>query len=228
MQSVLLLHGAIGAIDQLEIIEKELASSFIVHKLNFSSHGGFGVIDQPFSIQIFANDVLDYLNKNQIKSISLFGYSMGGYVALYVAKHHPARVQKIITLATKFTWNESTAAKETAMLQADKIEEKLPAFAISLQKRHAPHDWKTVLEKTAAMLTEMGKDNPLKKEDYKSITQPVLLLLGDKDKMVTFNETEAVCKALPNAKMSLLLDTPHPIEAVNTGLLIQKISSFLA
>ncbi len=228
MQPLLLLHGAIGAKDQLEIIEKELASSYIVHKLSFSGHGGLGAIDQPFSIQNFASDVLIYLDKNQIKSISIFGYSMGGYVALYLAKYHHSRVDKIITLATKFAWNEIIAAKETGMLQADKIEEKLPAFAISLQKRHAPHNWKTVLEKTTAMLVEMGKDNPLKKEDYAEITHPVLLLLGDKDKMVSLEETEVICNALPNAQFSILPDTPHPIEAVNTALLAQKISSFLA
>lgn len=228
MQPILLLHGAIGAMDQLEILEKELSSSFTVHKLNFSRSGGFGAIEQPFSIQHFTNDVLVYLDKNQIESIAIFGYSMGGYVALYLAKHHPARIEKIITLATKFSWNETIAAKEAAMLQADKIEEKLPAFAISLQKRHAPLNWKTVLEKTATMLIEMGKNNPLKMEDYAQIKHRVLLLLGDKDKMVSLEETAAIYHTLPNAQLSILPDTAHPIEAVKTNQLAYQIERFLS
>jgi pimeloyl-ACP methyl ester carboxylesterase len=82
---------------------------------------------------------------------------MGGYVAIYLARYYPESVNKIITLATKFIWNETIAAKEIKMLNADKIEEELPDFAVALHKRHAPDNWKTVLEKTAAMLIEMGK-----------------------------------------------------------------------
>lgn len=66
---------------------------------------------------------------------------------MYLAEHHPQRIKKIITLATKFNWDETIAAQKIKMLNADKIEEKLPRFAAGLQKRHAPNNWKTVLVK---------------------------------------------------------------------------------
>ena len=152
---------------------------------------------------------------------------MGGYVALYLAKNYPQRIHKIITLATKFKWDAVIAAKEINMQQPGKIEEKLPAFAISLQKRHAPDDWKKVLEKTAVMLFEMGKDNPLQRDDYLNIQHSTLLMLGDKDKMVTLEETQEVCQTLPNGQLSILQNTPHPIELVNTTVLADKIIAFL-
>ena len=152
---------------------------------------------------------------------------MGGYVALYLAKKYPDKVEKVITLATKFHWDETTAEKEIKMLNADKIEEKLPAFAQTLKERHAPNDWKELLAKTAAMLTEMGKDNPLKLEDYQSLNLPVMVTIGDRDKMITLEETLAVYKALPDARMCMLPETQHPIEQANIQHLLFCIRQFI-
>jgi pimeloyl-ACP methyl ester carboxylesterase len=227
MQPILLLHGAIGAADQLSGLEEKLADSFAVHSINFSGHGGFPLTAENFSIKLFASEVIAFLDKKGINSIGIFGYSMGGYVAMYLAKYHPERINKIITLATKFNWDETIAANEIKMLNAKKIEEKLPQFAAILQKRHAPNDWKTLLEKTAAMLVEMGKDNPLKSSDYPVIQQPVLLMLGDRDKMVTLDETVDVYKNLAKAQLAILPNTSHPIEVVDSGRLVYEIRSFL-
>lgn len=227
MQSILLLHGAIGASDQLAGLEEELAGSFSVHLLNFSGHGGSPITPEHFSIKLFASDIITFLNKKEIASINIFGYSMGGYVAMYLAKYYPERVNRIITLATKFNWDETIAAHEIKMLNPARIEEKLPAFAAALQKRHEPHNWKTVLEKTAAMLIEMGKDNPLKIDDYQAVKHSVLLMLGDRDKMVTLDETTTVYRLLPKAQLAVLPNTPHPIEMVNTGRLAFEVKTFL-
>jgi pimeloyl-ACP methyl ester carboxylesterase len=226
MQHILLLHGAIGSKDQLYQLEQKLADSFTVHRLNFSGHGGSPVADAAFSISLFASEVIAFLDKKEIDSIHIFGYSMGGYVAMYLAKHYPQKIKKIITLATKFAWDENIAGQEIKMLNAAKIEEKLPDFAAALQKRHAPCNWKTVLEKTAAMLTAMGKDNPLKTADYSEIQHPVLLMLGDRDKMVTLDETVEVYKNLPQAQLAVLPNTAHPIEMLNADRLANEIRAF--
>lgn len=227
MKDILLLHGAIGAADQLQPLAGQLASAFKVHTLSFSGHGGNEFPEQGFSIDTFAGDVLAYMDNKGLQQIDIFGYSMGGYVAMYLAKKHPERVGKIVTLATKFHWDEATAAKEVQMVNADKIEAKLPAFAQALKDRHAPQDWKAMLKHTADMLTAMGADNPLKTEDYAAIQHKVLVLLGDKDRMVGLDETVAVYKSLPNAAMGMLPDTQHPIEQVDGELLAYFIKRFL-
>lgn len=226
MKQLLLLHGAIGAADQLLPLKQKLQDNYEVHTLNFSGHGG-RAYDGKFSIDRFADEVLAYLDANNIASINIFGYSMGGYVALYLAKKHQHRVSQVVTLATKFYWDEAVAAKETAMLDADKIAAKVPAFAAALEKRHAPNDWKEVLNNTRIMLLQMGANNPLKIEQYKEIVIPVTVLIGDRDKMVTLEETVAVYKALPDAKMGMLLDSHHPIEQVNADMLVYMIDQSL-
>lgn len=227
MKTILLLHGAIGAADQLEPLAAQLRESYTVRTLNFSGHGGTAD-NGAFSIPAFAQEVLAYLDAEGLLQVSIFGYSMGGYVALYLAKQHPERVEKIVTLATKFHWDEPTAAKEAQMLDAEKIAIKVPAFAAALEKRHAPNDWEALLNKTKDMLHAMGANNPLQVADYAAIQTPVTVCLGDADKMVTLDETLAVYKTLPHAKLAVLPATQHPIEQANILLLAFIIKQFIA
>ena len=180
----------------------------------------------PFAIDIFAEQVMRYLDNQQIDRVDIFGYSMGGYVALYLAKMYPHRVRRIFTLGTKFEWTPDIAARETKMLNPEIIAEKIPAFAAALEKRHAPNDWKQVLSKTADMMMGLGRANPLVLDDFSGIDLPVLLGLGDSDTMVTRAETEAVLNRLPNARLTVLPQTPHPIEKADVRLLQSEILSF--
>ena len=227
MQHLLLLHGAIGAKDQLQPLANALHDKYIVHAINFNGHGGTSFSEQPFSIELFAKDVLVYLQQNNIEQTNIFGYSMGGYVGMYLAKHHPQLINKVVTLATKFYWDETIATKEIKMLDATTIEQKIPVFAAQLQQRHAPQDWKLLLEKTTALLSSLGKNNTLQLEHYTTISTPSLLLLGDRDKMITLDETLAVYKQLPNTQLGILPNTPHPIEKADIEMLTFFIQHFI-
>ena len=226
MKHLLLLHGAIGSKEQLNPLNESLSDVFHVHSINFSGHGG-QELKEDFSIPQFAAEVLKWMKEFRLGKISIFGYSMGGYVALYLARFYPEVVDNIITLGTKWQWDEAIAAKGVAMLDPEVIEKKLPKFAEQLAQHHQPQDWRILLNKTAGMLTEMGRSNPLRVEDYSTIQTKVLLLLGDRDKMVTLDETVAVFKRLPSAQLGILPNTPHPIEAVNMQQLAHLIKNFL-
>lgn len=226
MDNLLLLHGAIGSNAQFDSLRKEIGKVFKLYSFNFPGHGGEQIPETGFSIQLFADATISFMDKNKLEKVSIFGYSMGGYVALYLAKYFPERIEKVITLATKFHWDELTAQKEVRMLDADKIEAKIPAFATELKKRHAPVNWKSVLNETSEMLLKMGKDNPLKPNDYSTIKTPILILLGDNDKMVTLEETIAVNELLPNSRLEILANTSHPLEQVDAEMLASYIRDF--
>ena len=224
-EDVLLLHGAIGSAAQLEPLSEALKENYQVHLLNFPGHGGT-LLPEVFSIPLFAQHVQAYCNQKELQRVNIFGYSMGGYVGMYLAKHYPAMVNKVATLATKFEWTESIAAKEIKMLQPEVIEQKLPQFAATLRQRHAPHDWKEVLTKTAVMLKGLGKDNELKSEDYAQVQCATLIMLGDRDKMVGMDETLSAFKAIPGAQLSIMPSTPHPLEGVDMQLLSFLLKRF--
>jgi pimeloyl-ACP methyl ester carboxylesterase len=225
MKTLILLHGAIGAKDQLQPLADLLQNEFDIHLLNFAGHGG-DPLPNSFSIDLFSDNLLCYIEALALKDVAVFGYSMGGYVALYTAKHHPDSIAKIFTLGTKFHWTNVIAEKESKMLNPEKIEEKLPHFAEQLKLRHQPNNWHNVLHKTAAMMVDLGSNNALSLTDYHNISIPVTIALGDNDTMVTLEETQRVAEALPNAQFKLMENTPHPIEKVNLALLADELRRF--
>lgn len=226
MQHLILLHGAIGNSQQLTALADALKDAFIIHNIDFPGHGGTAM-PPSFSMELFCDHVLQYMESNTIDKADFFGYSMGGYVALYLASKHPQYVGKVITLATKFSWSESIAVKEVGMLQPDVIETKVPAFANALKERHAPNDWKLVLQQTAGLLQSLGENPLLVPGELQKIKQQCLLLLGDSDKMVSAAETQDAADHLPQATMETLPGTPHPIEQVDIAMLAQRVRHFL-
>jgi pimeloyl-ACP methyl ester carboxylesterase len=226
MNNLLLLHGALGAKLQYKEIKEILRKSFSLYSINFSGHGGKLIPDEPFSIELFAEDVLKWMDLNNIDKIDIFGYSMGGYIALYIAKNHPKKIGKVFTLATKFEWNEEISSREVKMLDASKVKEKIPKFAEELALRHSPQSWEKVMAKTAEMMINLGKKNTLSIHDYSQIENEVMAAVGDRDKMVTIEETTAVYRKLKNGRLLVLPDTPHPLEQVNVERLVYEIKRF--
>jgi len=225
MQDLIILHGALGAADQFQSLKNLLDSRYNVHVINFYGHGGATDVNY-FSIELFADQVFQYITENKINRVNIAGYSMGGYVALYMAKRYPEKINKIFTLATKFAWTPSIAEQEIKLLNPEKIAEKIPVFAHILEKRHAPNDWKALLAKTAKMMVDLGNQPLLTAADFQQFETSVLLSIGDKDNMVSLEETIDTYRQLKNANLSVLPATPHPIEKVDMQRLALEINSF--
>lgn len=226
MNRILLLHGAIGAKDQFGVLQELLSADMEVHTMNFTGHGGGEISDDPFTIDMFAGDIIAYLDSNHIDEVNIFGYSMGGYAALYAALNNPGRIGKIFTFATKFEWTPEIAEREVKMLDAEKMKVKVPKFAQELAKRHGEDKWETLLLKTAGMMTGLGNRNVLTAELMKQVNNKVLVGIGDSDKMVSLEETIAAFRVLPNANLIVLPGTPHPIEMADSKRLAAEIIKF--
>lgn len=220
MNPMILLHGALGASGQLQPLKKLLEEKGrAVYTLDFSGHGGRPLAD-AFGIETFATDVLDAMNRQAIAQADIFGYSMGGYVALWLAHREPSRLGTIITLGTKFDWSPAAAEREVQKMNAEKIEAKIPAFARILQHRHAPVNWKDLLSKTANMMKALGSEPLIMQAVAQSITHRTHVLLGDGDDMADRNYSEQVARWLPHGGFTLLPNTTHPIEKIDLTLLL--------
>lgn len=195
---------------------------------NFIGHGGEPIPNEPFSIELFANQLADEITRRNMQPADIFGYSMGGYVATYLARTSPDLVKSVFTLGTKWKWTPEIAQREVRMLDPQKIEEKVPQFANALAKRHHPQDWHVVLRKSAEMMLTLGDKNALSPDDLKSVQQPITVALADADQMVTREETEEVASALPNGAMTIIPNSQHPIEKVDIERLILEMRRFFS
>ncbi len=225
MKNLIILHGALGAKIQFEQLIPKLTPHFNVHTLDFDGHGSKSNMEEEFSIERFSQNLKDFLQHNEIHRPLVFGYSMGGYVALKLESFEANTFEKVVTLGTKFDRNAENSEKEAGMLNAEKIEEKVPEFANYLKSLHGENEWKSVLQKTAKMMLTLGKKPSLRPYDFHHIQIPVHLLRGSEDTMVTKKETVNVQELLANAKYQEIPEWVHPINLVSPEELAQQLLS---
>ncbi|RIJ37568.1 alpha/beta fold hydrolase [Pontibacter oryzae] len=228
MQNLVLLHGALGSAAMLEPLKEALQDTFEVYTLNFTGHGGSELPQQPFRMEHFTRDLIDFMDKEQLGSAHVFGYSMGGYAALSCALQYPERFQSIYTLATKFAWSAEAAAEEAKLLNPERMQEKVPQFAATLKLRHATQDWTQVVTHTAAMMQALGQHPILTPESLPTLQVPVQIAVGDRDNMVTVEESLWAYRLLPHASLQVLPATRHPFETLAVEGLSQQIRQFIS
>ena len=212
--SLLLLHGALGSKKQFRTIIPLLTDIYDVYSFNFEGHGGIAT-NKAYSMAVFVENTLQFIKENNLEGTAVFGYSMGGYVALNLVLKHPKMIGKIVTLGTKFNWDKITTEKEVRMLNPEKIKEKVPHYASHLAQEHAPLDWEVVMKNTAEMMLGLSKGSRLKNNQFSQITNPVVIGLGTKDKMVSYEESAQVSKLLPNGIIQKANGFAHPINTIN-------------
>ena len=227
MKHLLFLHGALASKSQFDDIRKTLDASYTTHAFNFSGHGGNLIPIQGLTFPAFAADILKYLDDNKIEKVNLVGFSMGGYAAIYFATKHPDRVEKIFTINTKFKWDPASTAKETGMLDADKMMEKVPSFANNLMVLHGMNMWKNLLKSTSEMMINMAKEYVLTNEDLTAIHQPTMLAIGDRDKTSSLEETLEIYRTMKNPQLLVLPNTAHPFEKIDLDRLAFEIKKFV-
>jgi pimeloyl-ACP methyl ester carboxylesterase len=224
MRTIILLHGALGAHDQLVPLKEELSAlHYEVHLLSFSGHGKIS-FQKDFTIHQFASELELFIRNNHLQKPNIFGYSMGGYVALYLASQNKDLLGDIVTLGTKLKWTKEIADKEIKQLDPAVIKEKVPKFADALQKRHGA-DWELLLKRTAYMMVALG-DNNIIESNFSKITNKVLLGLADNDSMVSVEETDSAARQIPNSDRFTLAGAKHPIETADPKVLADIILQF--
>lgn len=227
MPALILIHGALGAADQFEPWLPLLRPHFDVYVLELEGHGAQAFADRPFHIDHFADNLADLIAAKGLQGASIFGYSMGGYVAMRQALRAPSSIGRIFTFATKLAWSPETAAKEAKMLDPEAILAKVPKFAAQLEARHHGNDWRTHLAKTAALMQGLGAAPLLQAAEFAALDLPVRMGIGDRDNMVSLEETIAAYHALPQGQLFVMPGTGHPIERMDAARICAEIIAFL-
>jgi 2-succinyl-6-hydroxy-2,4-cyclohexadiene-1-carboxylate synthase len=131
---LLMLHGFTGSIDSWQGIRDRLSEHFTVISVDIIGHGQSSAPPAAgrYSIPDAVRDLLELLDRLQIGSCNVLGYSMGGRVALHLALKAPDRVRKLILESAAPGIEDSTERArrmESDEQQARMIEEQgLEAF----------------------------------------------------------------------------------------------------
>lgn len=225
IKTILFLHDVLGVSKDLsalmDLMEEQNYKSL---SFNFAGHGPSAKSPEEFRIDLFARELDMYIKNHNLKNVIVFGYSMGGYVALYhKANFEDSPISQIITYGTKFNWSEKAVSRELPMLDPDHLKEKFPSFTDSLQNKHGDK-WKFLLKSTAHLMQNLEKLDGLTKEDLQSIDIPVTLILGDQDRMVSSEETHLNASWIPRAQVKTLTNSKHEMERSN----LKELSEIIA
>lgn len=225
---ILFLHGALGTPADLHpLMDLCREKGFVTKSLGFSGHGIGSAFPTDFRIETFAAELDNYFRQEAITEVHVFGYSMGGYVALFhLANFEDSPIATLFTYGTKFNWSAQAVSKELPMLDPDHLEQKFPPFAENLKKKHG-ENWKHLLRTTAHMMQNLERLDGLTKEDLADVKIPVTLILGDQDRMVTSEETLLTKKWIPHSQMKTVSHSKHDLERANIREISQLISQEL-
>ena len=223
---VLLLHGALGAAATMAPLAERLTPHFTVHGLDFRGHGASPDPGVPLTMELLAEQVAAYVTAHGLAPARIFGHSLGGYVALQLAEARPALVSRVATLAMKLAWTPEISAQMRRQFDPATIRARAPRVADALAALHTGMGWEHLLPATSTMLDDLGARPRLTRDVFARITHPVRLGIGDRDTMVTIEETLDAYRALPAGELEVLPATPHPMERVDLDRLSRSLVVF--
>jgi len=168
--------------------------------------------------------LLDYL---EIDRAHFVGHSSGGMSLLFIGTEHQHRIRTLSLVSATYTFDDF-AKPRMRKIAADL--ENQPDDIENLQRIHGPfhgdEHWK-VLRDAFRAFTEDPDELPFRPEDLSPITQPVLVIHGDRDELFPVNIPVDMYRAMPNAELCILPGTTHDLPAERFELFVQITSEFL-
>ena len=94
-QDLIIIHGLFGMSDNWNTLGKRFAKYCKVHLIDLRNHGR-SPHSEEFNYDVMCEDILEYMDDNNIKDPVILGHSLGGKVAMKCAFTHPNKIEKLI------------------------------------------------------------------------------------------------------------------------------------
>jgi len=129
---IIILHGLFGSGRNWQSIASFLAKQHVVYTIDQRNHG-----DSPHSedmdYQQMADDVLKFLDIQGLQSVNVFGHSMGGKTAMWMALNNPERVSSLVVvdiapIAYQHSFDDIMGALRSIPLQEIQSRQEADAF----------------------------------------------------------------------------------------------------
>ena len=96
--SLVLLHTLRTQLDLFEKVVPELSQHFTVFALDYPGHGFSDIPDASYDAAFFTETVERFLDRLDLRSVTLAGISIGGSIALIIAARRHPRVTRVIAI----------------------------------------------------------------------------------------------------------------------------------
>jgi pimeloyl-ACP methyl ester carboxylesterase len=176
---LLMLHGSMGSLDMFRGMLPALARTRQVIAVDQQAHGRTADIERPLRYDQMAADTAAFLRYLGVERADVFGFSMGGGIALQLAIRYPEMVRKLIVNVTYS--NDGIYPEVLAATGAYFTPE---AFAGSpMEAEYArvapnPAGFSALVRKVQQLTGDVAEVGA---EAVRSIKAPTMIFLGDSD-----------------------------------------------
>jgi pimeloyl-ACP methyl ester carboxylesterase len=221
---LVLLPGGLLTIDlSFGAVLPRLAATRQVIGVELQGHGHTADIDREPTFPNMASDIVGLLDHLGIERADLFGFSLGGLVALQTAITYPERVDRLVAAATHFRSegyhieirDPELWATSTRMPTENDFKAMQDAY---VQVAPDPSGFAAIEAKLQPVL---GGVDDWTSDDLRGITAPTLLMIGDHD-FVTIEHAAQMHDLIPNSHLAVLPNTTHMAVADRSGPLVDE------
>ena len=233
---VVLVHGLGGRSEDWRNLSPYLVhSGFRVYTPDLP---GFGRSDKPadfsYSVPDQAQAVVGFMDALDLKQVDLGGWSMGGWIAQYLAANHPERVMRLMLfdsagLLVKPEWNTELFTPESAM-ELDRLDALLmphppsvPSFiAADILRFSRGRAW--VIHRALDSM-QTGRDTTDKL--LPGFRMPVLIVWGALDHIMPVAQGETMHRLIPQSQIEVFPTCGHLAPVQCADLIGPKVAAFL-
>lgn len=232
---VVLVHGLGGRAEDWQRLAPYLAKAG--YRVYMPDLPGFGRSEWPadfsYSMRDQAGVVVGFCDALGLKQVDLGGWSMGGWIAQWVAIEHPERVRRLMLfdsagLAEPPGWDTRlfTPSSPGQVNQLDGLlmphPPRVPWFIARDILRIARRRAWVMRRAVASMLT--GKDAT--QSELPTLKMPVLIIWGTEDRIVPLSQGETMQRLIPGSKLETFEGCGHLAPEMCAGEIGPKLVEF--
>jgi len=222
-EPVVMLHGGVyGYIDEFEPFIKRLAENYQVICIATRGHGKSQMGNTPFTYKQRTEDAYKVIRSITKDSVTVIGFSDGGFSGLKLAALYPELVKKLGAIGVgdrpQNRQREKLNYTKAGLMKYDSA-----FFTGRLKLMPEPDRW----EQCLTWLTNMYNNDYMSKETFEEIQCPVLLMNGDKDDYSSIDEFVQCAKYIRNVQTALIPACHHVIFFCNFPAVWESLQPFL-
>lgn len=219
-----------------------LGDAYRVIAPDLRGHGESARAGDSATMDEMADDVLALLDRLGLGRVALGGLSMGGYVALNLARRYPGRLAALILADTRAgadsaEGREGRAATARKALEqgaaaiADQLLPKLLAPATQRDRPGLAGEVRALIEATSPQAIAAASHGMAARADstpaLAAISVPTLILVGAEDALTPPGESEAMRAAIPGARLAIIPGAGHLSNLEQPAAFNQALRGFL-
>lgn len=179
-----------------------------------------------FTSDMLVDDLLGFVDGLGLSTFHVVGFSMGAMTALTFATLYPERLRTaIITGIDVERMPRTRVAKR--LMDPERIVRDEPEWAEQLERRHGPVQgpgaWQHLLR---AIAEDVAVQPLLMPDDLRRVRLPVQLVYGDRDIFAPVDHAVAIYRQLPDARLMVVPNSPHPVMVSQPNLFNQAAAAF--